>query len=551
MPNKKSIGESDKLRNEIEELRARLRESEEALQAIRNGEVDAIIVSGSDGDKIFSLSSADTPYRIILEEMDEGAVIITGEGTILYHNQMFANLFGKENEHFSGTNIHRFISSKEKDNFNQLVEHGLKGKAFGNLSYVKKGETLYLHLLLRALPPDLAGDICIIISDITQMQQYQNHLHDMVKAATLDIEKANEMLRNTQQKLNNALENGNIGIWEWDIKTGMTFIDTRTEKTLGICPGTFGNTLEALKKVIHEEDIHHLEHALSRSISEDKPLETVYRLKADNRFISIKASIVKDEKGMPAQMAGVCFDISELKKSTERSLLRLSEELLRSNKELENFAYIASHDLKEPLRMVSSFTDLLARQYKNKLDERAQEYIYFAKDGAKRMYDLLDGLLEYSRVHTKGKKFTGVDLNMVLDSVLKNLSLVIKERNAAIHLDKLPVVFADESQMILLLQNLISNGIKFSPGKPEIFISSISENQHFIVSVRDKGMGIDSKYYDRIFLIFQRLMPRAQYEGTGIGLAICKRIIERHEGKIWIESTPGRGSTFFFSIPKN
>jgi len=551
MPNKKSIGESVKLRNEIEELRARLRESEEALQAIRNGEVDAIIVSGSDGDKIFSLSSADTPYRIILEEMDEGAVIITGEGTILYHNQMFANLFGKENEHFSGTNIHRFISSKEKDNFNQLVEHGLKGKAFGNLSYVKKGETLYLHLLLRALPPDLAGDICIIISDITQMQQYQNHLHDMVKAATLDIEKANEMLRNTQQKLNNALENGNIGIWEWDIKTGMTFIDTRTEKTLGICPGTFGNTLEALKKVIHEEDIHHLEHALSRSISEDKPLETVYRLKADNRFISIKASIVKDEKGMPAQMAGVCFDISELKKSTERSLLRLSEELLRSNKELENFAYIASHDLKEPLRMVSSFTDLLARQYKNKLDERAQEYIYFAKDGAKRMYDLLDGLLEYSRVHTKGKKFTGVDLNMVLDSVLKNLSLVIKERNAAIHLDKLPVVFADESQMILLLQNLISNGIKFSPGKPEIFISSISENQHFIVSVRDKGMGIDSKYYDRIFLIFQRLMPRAQYEGTGIGLAICKRIIERHEGKIWIESTPGRGSTFFFSIPKN
>jgi light-regulated signal transduction histidine kinase (bacteriophytochrome) len=274
-------------------------------------------------------------------------------------------------------------------------------------------------------------------------------------------------------------------------------------------------------------------------------------LKADSRFISIKASLARDDKGLPTQMAGVCFDISELKKSSERSLLRLSEELLRSNKELENFAYIASHDLKEPLRMVSSFTGLLAKQYENKLDEKAKEYIFYAKDGAKRMYSLLDGLLEYSRIHTKGKKFTGVDLNLVFDSVLKNLSLIIKERGVSVQCDKLPVVFADESQMILLFQNLISNGIKFSKTNPEIVISSKSENQSFVFSVRDNGMGIESQYFDRIFLIFQRLVPRAEYEGTGIGLAICKRIIERHEGKIWIESQPGHGSTFFFTIPKN
>jgi light-regulated signal transduction histidine kinase (bacteriophytochrome) len=250
-------------------------------------------------------------------------------------------------------------------------------------------------------------------------------------------------------------------------------------------------------------------------------------------------------------MAGVCFDISELKKSSERNLLRLSEELLRSNKELENFAYIASHDLKEPLRMVSSYTGLLAKQYEGKLDERAQEYIFFAKDGARRMYDLLDGLLEYSRIHTREKEFSGVDLNLVMDSVIKNLSLIIKERDAIIHYKNLPVVFADESQMILLFQNLISNGIKFSPERPEIIVSSESENRHFVFAVKDNGMGIDSQYFDKVFLIFQRLMPRAQFEGTGIGLAICKRIIERHEGKIWIESEPGHGSTFFFTIPEN
>jgi PAS domain S-box-containing protein len=551
MARKNRIGDIEKLRVENEELRSRLAESEEALQAIRNGEVDAIIVTGSAGDKIFSLTSADTPYRIIMEEMDEGAVIITGEGTILYHNQMFAQLFGKGSEQFTGTNILGFINDKEKKNFSQLLQLGLKGKADGDISYLNMDRTLYLHLLLRAMPPDLAGDICIIISDITQMQLYQNHLHELVKAATLDIEKANEKLKKTQEKLNNALENGNTGIWEWDFKTGRAYIDSGTEKTMGLNPGTFQGTFEAFKSLIHEEDICHFENAINKSITENKPLETIFRLKKDNRFISIKASITKDEKGVPMQMTGICFDISELKKSSERNLLRLSEELLRSNKELESFAYIASHDLKEPLRMVSSFTGLLAKQYENKLDERAQEYIFFAKEGARRMYDLLDGLLEYSRIHTQGKEFTGVDLNLVMDSVLKNLSLIIKEKDAVITIENLPVVFADESQMILLFQNLISNGIKFNAGTPEIKISAKSENQHFVFSIMDNGMGIDSQYFDKIFLIFQRLMPRAQYEGTGIGLAICKRIIERHEGKIWIESNPGHGSTFFFTIPKN
>jgi PAS domain S-box-containing protein len=551
MARKDTTEDIKKLRAENEELRLRLTESEEALQAIRNGEVDAIIVTGSSGDKIFSLTSADTPYRIIMEEMDEGAVIISGDGTILYHNQMFAKLFGNGNEQFAGTNIHRFISGPEQENFKQLLRQGLEGKANGKISIVNNGSTIYLHMLLRAMPADLAGEICIIFSDITQMQLYQNHLHDLVKAATLDIEKANEKLKNTQQKLNNALENGNIGIWEWDFHTGNVFIDARTEKTLGLLPGTFQNTFQAFKSLIHEEDLFHFENAITKAVAENIPLETVYRLKESHRFISVKASISLDGDGVPARLAGVCFDISDLKRSSERNLLRLSEELLRSNKELENFAYIASHDLKEPLRMVSSFTGLLAKQYEDKLDERAQEYIFFAKEGARRMYDLLDGLLAYSRIHTKGKEFTGVDLNLVMDSVIKNLSLVIKERNAAIRYENLPVIFADESQMILLFQNLISNGIKFSTEKPEIFISSKSENHDYVFSVKDNGMGIDSEYFDRVFLIFQRLMPRAQYEGTGIGLAICKRIIERHEGKIWIESKPGYGSTFIFTIPKN
>ncbi len=274
-------------------------------------------------------------------------------------------------------------------------------------------------------------------------------------------------------------------------------------------------------------------------------------LKTKTKYISSKALVNKDKDGKPVSMTGVCFDVTGLKEGTEQLVSKLNEELLRSNKELESFAYVASHDLQEPLRMVSSFTQLLEQQYKDKLDDKAHEYIHFAVDGSKRMYDLLNGLLAYSRIHTKGKEFKSVELAQVLENSTKNLALTIKERNAIIKSDELPAVNADESQMIQLFQNLISNSIKFSTETPRIYISSKSETDHYLISVKDEGMGIEPQYFEKIFQIFQRLHPREQYEGTGIGLAICKRIVERHGGTIWVESELGKGSTFFFTIPKN
>jgi light-regulated signal transduction histidine kinase (bacteriophytochrome) len=250
-------------------------------------------------------------------------------------------------------------------------------------------------------------------------------------------------------------------------------------------------------------------------------------------------------------MSGVCYDITELQKGTEKLVSQLNEELLRSNKELERFAYIASHDLQEPLRMVSSFTQLLSSQYGDKLDDKAKEYINYAVEGATRMYDLLNGLLDYSRISTRGHALRKVDLNHALGNTLKNLSLVIEERNALVKSEDLPDVIADENQITRLFQNLISNSIKFSTGIPRIVVSSKSQKDQHIITVRDEGMGIDPHYFDRIFQIFQRLMPRDKFEGTGIGLAICKRIVERHGGKIWVESEPGKGSAFSFTLPKN
>ncbi len=293
--------------------------------------------------------------------------------------------------------------------------------------------------------------------------------------------------------------------------------------------------------------------AFRQAIEKDIPLDTVYRIKLNNdkiNYISSKALVEKDNNGKPIKMSGVCFDITEMKKGTEKALFRLNENLLRSNKELEQFAYIASHDLQEPLRMVSSFTQLLSQRYKDKLDQDAQEFIQFAVDGARRMQVLINDLLEFSRIETRGKKFSAVDMHSVLGHTIKNLSIIIKEKNALVITDELPTVIADEGQMIQLFQNLIGNSLKFCNSLPMIHISAKEEKDHYLFKVNDNGIGIESQYFNKIFQIFQRLQPKEVYGGTGIGLAICKRIVERHGGKIWVESKPGEGSNFYFTINK-
>ena len=233
------------------------------------------------------------------------------------------------------------------------------------------------------------------------------------------------------------------------------------------------------------------------------------------------------------------------------TLARTAEELTRSNLELEQFAYVASHDLQEPLRMVASYLQLIERRYRGQLDSDADEFIGFAVDGAKRMQVLIHDLLEYSRVGTRGKAFESTDCAAVLEEVIANLHVAILESEAAVTHDALPVVLADPIQLTQLLQNLIGNAIKFRrPEAPvQVHVTAAHEGAEWVFSVRDNGIGIPAGQAERIFNIFQRLHTRDQYPGTGIGLAICKRIVERHGGRIWVESQPEHGSTFFFTIP--
>ncbi len=239
-------------------------------------------------------------------------------------------------------------------------------------------------------------------------------------------------------------------------------------------------------------------------------------------------------------------DLALSRKALEESIA----ELARSNADLQQFAYVASHDLKEPLRMVASYTQLLARRYKGKLDSDADEFIRYAVDGANRMQWLINDLLAYSRVTVQDKVFEEVDCNSVLEEVLSDLRVAVEESRAVVTRDPLPTVMADRVQLGQLFQNLIGNAIKFH-GKepPQVHVSAERRPTEWLFLVRDNGVGLDPEYAERIFVIFQRLHNREEYPGTGIGLAICKKIVERHGGRIWVVSQTGQGATFHFTLP--
>jgi PAS domain S-box-containing protein len=273
-------------------------------------------------------------------------------------------------------------------------------------------------------------------------------------------------------------------------------------------------------------------------------------LTQSGRSIPFYLSGVRLQIGEKQLLTGVGMNITE-RRAAEEELNTALLELARSNRELEQFAYVASHDLQEPLRMVSSYTQLLAERYGEQLDDKAKKYIHYAVDGAVRMQRLINDLLVYSRLSTRGQPFESADTGTLLREAMGNLAVAIDESRVIVEADGLPMVQADPAQLVMLFQNLLSNAVKYrSETSPRIHVSARDAGSEWIFSVSDNGIGIDIQYAERIFVIFQRLHTRSEYPGTGIGLAVCKRIVERHGGRIWVESELGKGATFFFSLPK-
>jgi PAS domain S-box-containing protein len=327
---------------------------------------------------------------------------------------------------------------------------------------------------------------------------------------------------------------------------------------------------------LHPDDRQRTAAVWNVAVKDRTLYDTEYRLRrrdGEYRYVAVRGVPVLAQDGAIREWVGTCTDITERRQAeeeldqhrrhleelvkqrtleletTNESLRQTAEDLTRSNRDLEQFAYVASHDLQEPLRIVAGYLQLLERRYKGKLDADADEFINFTVDGAGRMQKLINDLLAYSRVGTQGKQFVSVDCQAVLDRALANLRAAIAASGAVVTHDPLPTVTGDAGQLVQLFQNLIANAVKFRGQKPaQIHVGARRQDSHWVFSVQDNGIGIEQQYFDRIFVIFQRLHGREQYPGTGIGLAICKRIVERHGGKIWVESESGKGSTFSFVL---
>ena len=368
--------------------------------------------------------------------------------------------------------------------------------------------------------------------------------------------KSEKKLKKSENSLAKAQHMAHIGSWESNIQTGEVSWSDGLYSIFHVDPNTFAPDFNSFITFIHPDDWEYMKNIIHHVTSKGISVDLDYRIVlADGsiRILNTKAEVTDfDEYGKPRLILGTTQDITE-RKQMEEELQETIQKLKRSNEELQQFAYVSSHDLQEPLRTMASFTQLMERRYKGKLDEDADEFMGYIVDAAVRMKQQINDLLEYSHVSAAENEFKRVNTDSILDQAINNLKSSIDENNAKITRDPLPDVIADGDQLRIVFQNIIGNSIKYrkSDENPKIHISAYKDekNMEYLFSIRDNGIGIEKQYFDRIFRIFQRLHTMDEYKGTGVGLAVVKRIIDRHDGRIWVESELGKGSTFYFTIP--
>lgn len=511
-------------------------ERKETEKALRNSEerYRAFVKQSTEGIWRFEFLE---PISIKLP-IDEQVKNVFRYGYLAECNDVFAKMYGYNaaNE-IAGARIGELLIETEQKNIDFIRKSIMSGYKIDNIESIEKDKTGNKKTFMNNMVGIVENDALVRLwgsqRDITESK------------------KAQEELSKTQFRLATLLKNlRDVVLYETG--GGKEFMSENVFEMLGYPAENFSDK-DFFKTITHPGDWVKIEEKTNEWNNMGSPgvLNLEFRVrKADGRYIWVEDHMIKVRNNGNSHMAGVLINITE-HKTTEEKLKQLADKLSQSNKELEQFAYVASHDLQEPLRMVASYIQLLQRRYRGNLSAEADEFINYAVDGVMRMKTLINDLLVYSRVNTKEAPLEDVDCNKVLEHNLVNLAAAIQETGATINAETLPTVRANQMQLNQLFQNLISNAIKFRKPdvKPVVNISAKHEGDEWLFTVSDNGIGIDKEFSDKIFIIFQRLHNNSEYPGTGIGLAICKRIIEKLGGHLWVESVQGEGSSFHFTIP--
>lgn len=494
-------------------------------------------------------------FQGFMEQSTDGITLVDQEGFITEWSHGMENLTGIDADQAIGEKVwdvqlqitpqeRRTAKAKEayKAISEEIIQTGMVNPDFQRMEIDfenSTGEQKTMQIVTFPIKTDKSTMIGSIHRDITERKQ------------------AETRLQNITRELQEAQRIANLGSWSNNVATGETIWSDQVYRIFGYEPDSDLSPVEIFDRHMHPDDKEEYFQTIKSYFfdleqNEFKDLHLrIISPKGDINYLTTSGEHFTDSNGKRIGARGTIFDITEIMKA-EEALKVLAIELERSNKELEQFAYIASHDLQEPLRKIQAFSDRLETKYKEVLDIRGQDFLTRMRDAANRGQIMVEALLTYSRVSTRGKPFIRIDLNQVLQDVVSDLELRIEDSQGTVRVEDLPVIDADPAQMRQLFQNLISNGLKFyqPDQKPFVEVSSLVQSPNRVqISVRDHGIGFDTEYSERIFQPFQRLNTRQEYEGSGIGLAVCRKIVERHGGEISTQSESGKGATFYVTLP--
>lgn len=487
-----------------------------------------------------ALQAAFEERERILESIGDAFFAVDKDWVVEYWNQQAEELLDMPREKVLGKNLWTLFEDFKDDPIYQQYQQSIIDQEPAHMELYYTPKEIWLDI--NAYPS--ADGLSVFFRDITLKKESEKQL----KASNERFEKVAEATSDA--------------IWDWNIETDTLFWGAGFERSFGYKLDNANLTLEAWEKHLHPDDRAAVVDSVMATVqsSDKNKWQREYRFqRADGTYATVldRGIVIRNKAGKATRMIGAMTDISDRKayeaslKKLNASLKQRARELAISNAELEQFAYVASHDLQEPLRMVSSFLSQLEKKYGEKLDEKAQQYIYFAVDGAHRMRQIILDLLEFSRIGKHDDTLQPIALSDIVAEVEKLLHRKITNSNATIRYEKLPTIKSYHTPMVQIFQNLIGNALKYARTNtpPVITIKAKKKKKEWIISVEDNGIGIAEEYYDKVFVIFQRLHAKDKYGGTGMGLALVKKNVESLGGRVWVTSTVGKGSTFYFSLP--